>query len=125
MPELILELVGTNTRWAFNMAEIRIGRDPNCDLILMTETYPMVSRSHLLIKLASDRFWANDLNSSGGTFVNGDPISFAPLSHGDIIQLGAEGPQLKVYIGISHRSDEQQTPTRKRVLSDENETKFR
>jgi pSer/pThr/pTyr-binding forkhead associated (FHA) protein len=125
MYELILELVGQNTRWAFDTAEIRIGRDPNCDLILPTEMYPMVSRSHLLIRLAADRYWVDDLNSSCGTFVNGAQVGVAPLSHGDIIQLGSDGPQLKVYIGVSQRSDGQQTPVRRRILSDEDTTKFR
>ena len=124
MLELILELVDTNTRWSFNMTEIRIGRDPNCDLVFKTDTYPMVSRSHLLIRQVADRFWGNDLNSSSGTFVNGNQIGVAPLSNGDLIQLGTDGPQLKVYIGMARRSDEQQTPTRKRILSNEDTTKF-
>jgi pSer/pThr/pTyr-binding forkhead associated (FHA) protein len=49
MNELILELVGQNTRWSFNCDKISIGRDPNCDVVLPTEPYPMVSRSHLLL----------------------------------------------------------------------------
>src|SRR3972149_3144097 len=111
MYQLILELIEKNTRWSFDSTEIRIGRDPNCDLVLPTEPYPMVSRSHLLIRLAADRYWVDDLSSSGGTFVNGAQVGVAPLSHGDIIQLGSDGPQLKVYIGVSQRSDSQQTPT--------------
>jgi pSer/pThr/pTyr-binding forkhead associated (FHA) protein len=125
MYQLILELVGKNARWSFDSKEIRIGRDPNCDLVLPTELYPMVSRSHLLIRLAADRFWVDDLNSSCGTFVNGIQVGVAPLSHGDVIQLGGEGPQLKVCIGVSPRSSDQQTPVRKRSLSNEDTTKFR
>jgi pSer/pThr/pTyr-binding forkhead associated (FHA) protein len=125
MYELILELIGKGTRWSFDMAEIRIGRDPNCDLVFPTESYPMVSRSHLLIRMAAERYWVDDLNSSGGTFVNGAQIGVAPLANGDIIQLGADGPQLKAFIGVSKRSNNQQTPVRRRVLSDEDTTKFR
>jgi pSer/pThr/pTyr-binding forkhead associated (FHA) protein len=126
MHELILELVGKNTRWSFNTDKISIGRDPNCDLVLPTEPYPMVSRSHLLIRLAGDRYWADDLKSSCGTFINDAQLQgVAPLSHGDIIQLGGNGPQLKVYIGISQRSDGQETPSRKRILTNADTTQLR
>jgi pSer/pThr/pTyr-binding forkhead associated (FHA) protein len=125
MYELILELVEKNTRWSFDSDEVRVGRDPNCDLVLSTELYPMVSRSHLRVKLAAERYWVEDLNSSCGTFVNGTQVGVSPLSHGDIIQLGSDGPQLKVYIGVSQRASDQQTPVRKRILSDEDTTKFR
>ena len=125
MSEIILELIEKGTRWSFDTNEIRIGRDPNCDLVLPTDLYPMVSRSHLLIRLAADRYWVDDLISSGGTFVNGTRISVAPLVHGDVIQLGVEGPKLKVYVGISRRSDGQATTVRRRVPSNEDITKFR
>jgi pSer/pThr/pTyr-binding forkhead associated (FHA) protein len=126
MHELILELVGKNTRWSFNTDKISIGRDPNCDLVLPTESYPMVSRSHLLIRMAGDRYWADDLKSSCGTFINEVQLQgVAPLSHGDIIQLGGNGPQLKVYIGVSQRSDGQETPSRKRTLTNADTTQLR
>jgi pSer/pThr/pTyr-binding forkhead associated (FHA) protein len=126
MYELIFELVGKQDRWSFNTDKISIGRDPNCDLVLPTESYPMVSRSHLLIRLAGDRYWADDLKSSCGTFINGAQLqSVAPLANGDVIQLGSNGPQLKVWIGASPRSGGRETPPRKRIISDEDATKFR
>jgi pSer/pThr/pTyr-binding forkhead associated (FHA) protein len=125
MYELILELVGKNTRWSFTNHKISIGRDPNCDLVLPTEPYPMVSRSHLLIRLADDRYWADDLKSSNGTFINGAQLqNVAPLAHGDIIQLGNDGPQLKIYISVSQRSGGREISSRKRILTDTNTTKF-
>ena len=125
MYELVLEVVGTDIRRSFTRKEIRVGRDPNCDLVFPTADYPMVSRSHLLIRLAAERYFVDDLVSSGGTFVNGERIQNAPISHGDVIQLGKDGPQLKVYIGISHRTDGQETPVRSRTISDEATTKFK
>jgi pSer/pThr/pTyr-binding forkhead associated (FHA) protein len=126
MQEIILELVGKNTRWSFNTDKISIGRDLNCDLVLPTESYPMVSRSHMLIRLAGDRYWADDLKSSCGTFINGAQLkSVAPISNGDVIQLGSDGPQLKVHIGVSQRSVGQDSQPRKRIDSDADATKFR
>jgi len=125
MYELTLELVGTDSSWSFITEEVSIGRDPNCDLVLPTQTYPMVSRSHLLIRLAADRYWVDDLNSSGGTFVNGARVGVMQLKHGDIIQLGEDGPELKVTIGISQQPKSHEKIPKKRSLSNEDATKFR
>ena len=124
MYELILEMVGKDTRWSFAQREIRVGRDPNCDLVLATDDYPMVSRSHLLIRLASDRYWAEDLNTPGGTFLNEERIRVSPLTEGDIIKLGVEGPQLTVHIGAARLSDAPPAPSRRTSSSAEAPTKF-
>ena len=123
MYELIIELAGKGTRWNFAQLEIRVGRDPNCDLILATEDYPMVSRSHLLIRQAADRYWAEDLNTLGGTFVNGEQIQVAPLSNGDVIQLGTDGPQLHVHVGAARRVESMQIPSRRSSSSEEAPTR--
>jgi pSer/pThr/pTyr-binding forkhead associated (FHA) protein len=86
----------------------------------------MVSRSHLLIRLAGDRYWADDLKSSNGTFINGAQLqNVALLSHGDIVQLGNNGPQLKIHISVSQRSGGREISSRKRIPTDADATKFR
>jgi hypothetical protein len=46
-----------------------------------------VSRQHAQIRISLDRFTIFDLQSTGGTFVNGDRIHHAVLQPGDVISL--------------------------------------
>ncbi|HEU4729491.1 MAG TPA: sigma 54-interacting transcriptional regulator [Kofleriaceae bacterium] len=46
------------------------------------------SRQHLAIKRGTMGWLLEDLGSRNGTCVNGEPIRFAPLSHGDLIEAG-------------------------------------
>ncbi len=125
MYELILELVDKRRRWEFAKREIRIGRDPNCDLVLPTEEYPMVSRSHLLIRLAAERYWVEDLNTPGGTFVNGVQIQVNPLVDGDKLRLGVDGPELQVQIVASYRLESSDVAERRQSSSEEAPTGLR
>jgi predicted component of type VI protein secretion system len=125
MYELILELVGKGTRWQFANHEIRIGRDPNCDLVLPTEKYPMVSRSHLLIRQAAERYWVEDLNTPGGTFVNGGQIQVSPLSDGDVLRLGVDGPELRANIITSYRLAGSEVSARRQSTSAEVPTRLK
>ena len=67
-----------------NRPLIKIGRQLDNHIILED---PRVSRSHAQIKLINDRFVIFDMNSTGGTFVNGQPISQSVLYPGDVISL--------------------------------------
>ena len=97
MNEITIELVGKGTRWNYAKREIKIGRDPKCDLVLSAEDYPMVSRNHLLIRFEGERFWVEDLSTLGGTFLNGKQIQRALLSPGDQLMLAADGPELRLF----------------------------
>ncbi len=48
---------------------------------------PRVSRAHAQLRFVKDRFILFDLNSSGGTFVNGQRTNQAVLSPGDVVSL--------------------------------------
>jgi hypothetical protein len=63
---------------------IKIGRRSDNHIILKD---PRVSRSHAQIKLINDRYVIFDMNSTGGTFVNGQPTSQSVLNPGDIVSL--------------------------------------
>ncbi len=125
MYELILELIGKGTRWEFTNHEIRVGRDPNCDLVLPTDEYPMVSRSHLLIRQVAERYWVEDLNTPGGTFVNGGQVQVSPLSDGDVLRLGVDGPELRANIVTSYQLESAAAPNRRQSTSEEAPTKFK
>ena len=67
-----------------NLPFIKIGRQLNNHVILED---PRVSRSHAQIKLINDRFVIFDMDSTGGTFVNGQRTSQSVLYSGDVISL--------------------------------------
>lgn len=62
-----------------------IGRWKDNDLVLDD---PRISRSHLQIRAIRGRFVLFDLNSTGGTLVNGAPIREHLLAAGDVILIG-------------------------------------
>lgn len=65
---------------------VTIGRHPNNDISLLLES---VSRFHAKLELIGTRWVVTDLNSSNGTFVNGERIAAPrPLSEGDVLTLG-------------------------------------
>jgi len=63
---------------------VLIGRLPTSDLLLDD---PEVSRRHALIRQVDERYLIEDLDSSNGTFVNGQPVKQAELHEGDLIQI--------------------------------------
>ncbi len=63
---------------------INIGRSSRNDLVLQD---PRISREHAQLRLIHGRFVIFDLDSTGGTFVNGQRVIQAPLYPGDMISL--------------------------------------
>ncbi len=61
-----------------------IGRDPGCDIALSLD---YLSRKHVSLEPINGKLIIEDLNSSNGTFVNGEKISKAELQPGDKIKL--------------------------------------
>ncbi len=65
---------------------LRLGRDPECELVLDD---PSASHRHARIDLVAGQANIIDLGSSNGTWVNGQRISGPhPLKHGDHLQVG-------------------------------------
>ena len=66
---------------------VRIGRAPDCDLIL---DHAGVSRHHAeLLKIDAASYEVRDLGSTNGTHVNGAPVRTAMVGDGDEIRLGS------------------------------------
>ena len=64
-----------------------LGRDPQCDHVL---DYPMVSWRHARITRDGASLFVEDLNSSNGTFVNGERIrERTAVKPGDVVGLGS------------------------------------
>jgi len=68
--------------------ELMIGTHPRCDLVLPDET---VSRHHCRVfrGATGPRFWIEDLDSDGGTRLNGRPVRRGVLRDEDQIELGS------------------------------------
>lgn len=82
----------------FNQAIIRIGRDPvECQLQYDNARYPMVSRKHAELRFEAGRWIVHDLNSSYGTYVNGQRVVGAQaVAVGNVLQFGTQGPTVRV-----------------------------
>lgn len=65
--------------------EIVIGRSGEIDMILAED---MVSRRHARIVFQGDEIFIEDMNSTNGTFVNGEKIRRSRLREGDRVLVG-------------------------------------
>ncbi|MDP7188261.1 MAG: FHA domain-containing protein [Phycisphaerales bacterium] len=66
-------------------AEILIGRDADCDVRISAAS---VSREHCIIEQVDGEYYLRDLDSSGGTLLNGEPIDDVRLEHGLEVEVG-------------------------------------
>ncbi|MCH7662500.1 MAG: FHA domain-containing protein [Chloroflexi bacterium] len=62
--------------------ETSIGRSGENDLVLNDQR---ISRKHAKISIVNDRHLLVDLNSSGGSYVNGKPVVQKLLAAGDVL----------------------------------------
>ena len=77
-------IVDGNRHYPLLLPVINIGRRPDNHLVIDD---PRVSRTHAQIRAIKGRFVLFDLNSTGGTFINYQPVNQHPLSAGDVISL--------------------------------------
>ncbi len=93
----------------FNTISLIIGRDPAQSIFLLTDQ--AASRSHARLSVNNDwEIMLEDLNSTHGTYLNGQQITSPTLvSTGDLIQIGAN----KLRILEAHGLKVQATPSSK------------
>lgn len=70
----------------FEQDSVLIGRVSDCDIVLYD---PGVSRRHARIFSEGRRYFVEDMGSSNGTLVNGEPVRRHALSDGDLLALGS------------------------------------
>lgn len=99
--------------------DIIIGRDSAVDLVIPAQS---VSRKHARISWQDGEYFIQDLGSSNGTFLNGNPLSSTPnpIQAGDQIRLGQEVSL--VVIGTIHLDNMAQTRISSSGLSQVAET---
>lgn len=95
---LSCSLIGTDgTFRGFEVALPRgsnmIGRGSECDVVLDA---PDISRRHARITWESGLARVEDLNSTNGTFLNGDPIRMADVVDGEEVQFGSHRFHVRV-----------------------------
>jgi serine phosphatase RsbU (regulator of sigma subunit) len=80
-----------------------IGRLPDQDVVLRDQS---VSRQHATIVRDGHVYSIIDRNSSHGTFLNGVRVQRAPLTPGDVLQLGSlEAPELQFHFPVVSQGD--------------------
>jgi DNA-directed RNA polymerase subunit RPC12/RpoP len=71
--------------------EILIGRQVEKGNLQIDERYKSVSRKHARIIRKPDGFYIEDLDSAGGTFVNGKAVKIKKITASDKVSLGGVG----------------------------------
>jgi S1-C subfamily serine protease len=85
-------------RELFDKSVISIGRHPINDLRFDPERDPDASSKHAEIRILGEKATLHDLDSTNGTFVNGQRISGErALFEGDLMSFGREGPAVEFH----------------------------
>jgi DNA-binding MarR family transcriptional regulator len=84
---------GQVDRFTSSAERLRFGRAADND-VRLSPADTVVSSRHAEIRSGPRGFVIEDLGSRNGTLVNGQLVERAPLTSGDVIQLGLGGPEL-------------------------------
>jgi diguanylate cyclase (GGDEF)-like protein len=76
---------GMGTRYALSDSPVVLGRGADCDIRINDHS---VSRRHARIQPGADGYYAVDLQSTNGTFVNDVMASICKLKDGDYLRVG-------------------------------------
>jgi diguanylate cyclase (GGDEF)-like protein len=76
---------GMGARYTLADAPLVVGRGSDCDIRINDHS---VSRRHARINPGADGYYAVDLQSTNGTFVNDVPASMCKLRDGDYLRIG-------------------------------------
>jgi adenylate cyclase len=85
MFELTCVLGNEPVRFRLAEGETLAGRSPDCGVVL---AHPTVSRRHARFEVRQGRCFLRDVGSRLGTYRNGELITHAELSQGDVVVLG-------------------------------------
>lgn len=99
MSLLSLRDLRTGTILEFDTGEVRLGRDPGCELVVDGEGTGVVSGIHLRFVRLEGRWVVEDLGSRNGSSVDDRPLpphSPHPVDAGTVLRLGDRGPQFRV-----------------------------
>jgi hypothetical protein len=92
-------IVNGSEIFPLNQIVVNIGRKTDNHLVIED---PCVSRYHAQIRNTRGQFIIFDLNSTGGTFINGERILREELKPGDVISLGG----VELIYGVDNQTDQ-------------------
>ncbi|MSO23810.1 MAG: FHA domain-containing protein [Acidobacteria bacterium] len=87
----------------------RAGRDLENDLVIEGPEAAIVSSRHLEIRRAANTFRLVDLDSTNGTYLDGQRVSEALLQNHVLITLGPSGPKFQFELEVASEADFSQT----------------
>jgi hypothetical protein len=98
--DIEIVIVGESNKWALNQPRIRIGQDSRCEVSLPAAKYPAVLGEHATLDVADGTIkLVKGLRPGGDVFLNGHPAGIgAAVRSGDVLRLGAGGPELRIHI---------------------------
>ncbi|MCS6885738.1 MAG: PrsW family glutamic-type intramembrane protease [Acidobacteriota bacterium] len=85
-------------QYFLEQGSLTLGRGADRTVCFSSALDPTVSTNHATIERRPDGFYLIDNRSTNGTIHNNRLISETKLQHGDVIQLGSNGPVLRVFI---------------------------
>lgn len=97
---LVPSLEGKPKRLRFSSAQVRLGRDPRCEVSFTGEQHAVVSALHAEVVSRDGKAVLVHRSQSNATLLNDRPVDGdAQLFAGDRIRLGNSGPQIVVESG--------------------------
>ena len=83
---LVFGAEGSQQEYTFTQPEVVIGRTQTCEIQLDDKT---VSGRHARLAYHHGQWWLEDLVSTNGTFLNGEPVTTpVVLTQGDVLRCG-------------------------------------
>ncbi|MCC6749378.1 MAG: FHA domain-containing protein [Deltaproteobacteria bacterium] len=93
-----LERLPSGQRQSFLQQTVRLGRDPTADVAFDLQADLLVSYNHAKIVTLEGKAVFLDLESTNGSFIDGQPVSRQELRGGEVLELGRGGPRLRVTV---------------------------
>jgi FHA domain len=98
--DIEIVVIGDSSKWVLNQSRIRIGQDPKCEVSLPGGKYPSVSGEHVALDAVDGAVkLVKGMRAGVETFLNGHPAGDgATIRSGDVLRLGAGGPELRIRV---------------------------
>jgi pSer/pThr/pTyr-binding forkhead associated (FHA) protein len=105
---LVLADPRSGQRHEFARTPVRIGREPELDLVITGDGAAVVSATHAILEHDGTAWTLTDVGSRNGTWLNGTRLAAnarAAIATGSVLQLGEAGPQFRVIATATPAAD--------------------
>jgi soluble lytic murein transglycosylase-like protein len=99
----------SETSYRLRRDVFRAGRDPENDLVIEGPEAAIVSSRHLEIRRTGNTFRLVDLDSTNGTYLDGQRVTEAVLENHALITMGPSGPEFQFELEAASAADLSQT----------------